>query len=77
MNDMKIGEVRRYSGVYLECIKQGDTCDGCFFYNKETYDCERDLEVSAIVGHCGRYTREDETNVAFVKATEKAAKDKF
>lgn len=68
LNNMKIGEVRNFGGVILECLEQkhpDDCCTGCYF--KESLVRCYDNGVTGTIGACTRACRKDCKDVIFRK----------
>jgi hypothetical protein len=62
--ERKIGEIFKYKGVSIKCVKseKHDNCNKCYF--KRTFACSK----HSIVGFCGDVFRSDHTEVHFVIA---------
>lgn len=61
--EFKVGEVFQCGLVKLKCVKENHGCRGCLL--DEECDCYGQLRT--IVGECSGITREDKTNVIFIK----------
>lgn len=65
--EFKVGEVFQCGLVKLKCVKAEETiCEGCFLDDF----CEFYSQRNALIGYCDASSREDKTNVIFVKVEE-------
>lgn len=63
--EIKPGEVIVHEGVKLMCVEATcESCEGCFFLNWESGDCERPNEY----GFCAASYRDDGKDVNFILA---------
>lgn len=59
------GEVFQFGLLKLRCEKiKSDKCEGCFFNDNNTYDCNN---IYNILGGCCEFERSDNQDVIFVK----------